>query len=132
MARPRRKGSPFGQELLTISGFDEPLPGVPKPWEQRSKWGVTLLSAVSVAGLHAAVSPSLASLRVMSKKPDEKSAAQTGLWWGLGLSLAAATGLWFLFDEKLPAYAAGVMGASLFGLGMISLSSDVSATSGLG
>lgn len=131
MARPKRKGGSFGQELLTISGFDEPLPGVPKPWEQKAKWGITLLSAVSVAGLHSTVSPSLASLKIMAKKPDEKSAAQTGLWWGLGLSLAAATGLWFLFDEKLPAYAAGVVGVSLFGLGMVSLSGDASM-SGMG
>lgn len=130
--KPRREMS----ELLTISGisaaYDDPLPGVPKPWEPSAKLGLSLLSVGSVAAIHAGFNPSLAGLRLMAQKPEEKTAAQRGLWWSLGVSLAAATGLWFLFSEKLPAYAAGTAGIVFFGLGMVSLSGAAPATAGMG
>lgn len=80
--------------------------------------GVSVLTALSVAGIHSAVNPSVFTLRTFSNNPEARENAEIGLWMGLGMSLLAAGAIWVVFKDPVPAAVAALTGGALFGIGM--------------
>jgi len=80
--------------------------------------GLSIISALSVAGVWSAVNPSYFSFRAFVSDPEKRSYAITGMWIGLGLSGLAALGIGLVFKRPLPAIVAGATGVLLFGISM--------------
>lgn len=95
-------------------------PGMGDPMND-SVLGLSILSALSIAGIHSAVNPSYFTLRSFAAQPQARGAAQEGLWIGLGLGLAGSVGVGLVFDEWTPAIISGVVALSLFGVGMYAI-----------
>lgn len=85
---------------------------------KESVLGLSVLSALSIAGIHSAVNPSYFTLRSFAAQPQAKAAAQEGLWIGLALGIAGSVGVGLVFDEWTPAVVSAFVAAGLFGVGM--------------
>lgn len=90
---------------------------------KESVLGLSILSALSIAGIHSAVNPSYFTLRSFAAQPQAKGAAQEGLWIGLGLSSAASVAIGLVFDEWIPAIISEATAILLFGVGMYAVNS---------
>ena len=90
---------------------------------KESVLGLSILSALSIAGIHSAVNPSYFTLRSFAAQPQAKGAAQEGLWIGLGLSTAASVAIGMVFDEWIPAIISQATAILLFGVGMYAVNS---------
>jgi hypothetical protein len=90
---------------------------------RESVLGLSILSALSIAGIHSAVNPSYFTLRSFAAQPQAKGAAQEGLWIGLGLSTAASVAIGLVFDEWIPAIISQATAVLLFGVGMYAVNS---------
>lgn len=90
---------------------------------RESVLGLSILSALSIAGIHSAVNPSYFTLRSFAAQPQAKGAAQEGLWIGLGLSSAASVAIGLVFDEWIPAIISEATAILLFGVGMYAVNS---------
>lgn len=90
---------------------------------KESVLGLSILSALSIAGIHSAVNPSYFTLRSFAAQPQAKGAAQEGLWIGLGLSTAASVAIGMVFDEWVPAIISQATAILLFGVGMYAVNS---------
>jgi len=85
--------------------------------------GLAILSALSVAGIHAAIAPSYFTFASFARKPEEKELGKTTLFISLGAGALASVGLYFVFKKWLPAIVSGVTAITLFGIGMAALHS---------
>ena len=90
---------------------------------KESVLGLSILSALSIAGIHSAVNPSYFTLRSFAAQPQAKGAAQEGLWIGLGLSSAASVAIGLVFDEWTAAIVSEATAILLFGVGMYAVNS---------
>jgi hypothetical protein len=88
-----------------------------------SMLGLSILSALSIAGIHSAVNPSYFTLRSFASKPEAKGMAKEGLWIGLGLSTLASLAIWWVFDETVPAVISEATAVALFGIGLYAVNS---------
>ena len=88
-----------------------------------STLGLSILSALSIAGIHSAVNPSYFTLRSFASKPEAKGMAKEGLWIGLGLSTLASLAIWWVFDETVPAVISEATAIALFGIGLYAVNS---------
>jgi hypothetical protein len=84
--------------------------------------GLSVLSALSIAGIHSAVNPSYFTLRSFAAQPQAKAAAKEGLWIGLALGVAGSAGVGLVFDEWTPALVSALVALGLFGVGMYAIS----------
>lgn len=80
--------------------------------------GLAVLTALSIAGIHSAVNPSLFTLRSFAARPEARAAAVQGLWIGLGASIVASGAILFVFDGWVPAAVGAATGVGLFLVGM--------------
>lgn len=96
-----------------------PLMGNPM---KESILGLSVLSALSIAGIHSAVNPSYFTLRSFAAQPQARAAAKEGLWIGLALGVAGSAGVGLVFDEWTPAIVSGFVALGLFGVGMYAIS----------
>lgn len=105
-------------------------PGRPRMGDpmNESILGLSILSALSIAGIHSAVNPSYFTLRSFAAQPEARAAAREGLWIGLVLGLAGSAGIGLVFDEWTPAIISGLVAAGLFGVGMYAVSRPPLAT----
>lgn len=101
------------------------------PWKPRNMMGQThdesvlglsILSALSIAGIHSAVNPSYFTLRSFAAQPQARAAATEGLWIGLGLGVLGSAGVGLVFKEWTPAIISGLVAVGLFGVGMYAIS----------
>lgn len=92
--------------------------GLSGPSKADSTLGLSILSALSIAGIHSAVNPSYFTLRSFASKPEAKGMAKEGLWIGLGLSTLASVAIWWVFDETIPAVISEAVAVALFGIGL--------------
>lgn len=83
--------------------------------------GLSVLSALSIAGIHSAVNPSYFTLRSFAAQPQAKAAATEGLWIGLALGIAGSVGVGLVFDEWTPAVVSALVAAGLFGVGIYAI-----------
>lgn len=90
---------------------------------KESVLGLSILSALSIAGIHSAVNPSYFTLRSFAAQPQARGAAQEGLWIGLGLSSFASVAIGMVFDEWIPAIISEATAILLFGVGMYAVNS---------
>jgi len=90
----------------------------------KAEFGLAILSALSVAGLHSAINPSFFTLKAFAKKPEERANAIQGLWIGLGLGALASVSVGFVFHRWIPAIVSGATAAALFGIGMGAVNSN--------
>lgn len=86
--------------------------------QSNSELGISILSALSIAGLHASFNPSIFTLLSFGSKPEAKKRAMTGLWIGLGASTIASAAIWLVFKKTLPAIIGEVTAIALFGAGV--------------
>lgn len=85
--------------------------------------GLSVLSALSIAGIHSAVNPSYFTLRSFAAQPQARKAAEEGLWIGLALGVMGSAGVGLVFDEWTPAIVSVLVAAGLFGVGMYAVNS---------
>lgn len=83
--------------------------------------GLSVLSALSIAGIHSAVNPSYFTLRSFAAQPQARVAAKEGLWIGLGLGVAGSVGVGLVFDEWTPAVVSALVALGLFGVGIYAI-----------
>lgn len=92
--------------------------GLGNPGGTEEELALAVLSALSVAGLHSAINPSVFTLLSFGTKPEAKQRAMTGLWIGLGASTLASVAIYFVFKKPLPALIAEATAVLLFGVGV--------------
>lgn len=83
-----------------------------------SVMGISILSALSIAGIHSAVNPSYFTLRSFASKPEARKVAAEGLWIGLGLGLLGSFALYGVFKRAVPAIVSAATAVGLFGVGL--------------
>ncbi len=83
-----------------------------------STMGISILSALSIAGIHSAVNPSYFTLRSFASKPEARKVATEGLWIGLALGLLGSFALYKVFHRAVPAVVSAATAAGLFGVGL--------------
>ena len=88
------------------------------PGETEEELALAVLSALSVAGIHSAINPSLFTLMSFATKPEAKDRAVTGLWIGLGASTLASAAIYVVFKKWMPAILAEATAFALFGAGL--------------
>lgn len=86
--------------------------------------GLSIMAALSVAGIHSAISPSLFTFAAFSRKPAEQAIARKTLFVSLGASTVASLGILLVFKRVLPAIIAQATGLGLFALGMVAAHSN--------
>jgi hypothetical protein len=89
---------------------------------------LAVLSALSIAGVHSAINPSVFTLLSFGSKPEAKTRAMTGLWIGLGASTVASAAIYFVFKKPLPAVIAEVTAVALFGVGVWAVQQEPAQT----
>jgi hypothetical protein len=80
--------------------------------------GLSILAALSVAGIHAAISPSVFTFLSFATKPEAKQRAMTTLWISLAASTLGSFGIWLVFEKLVPAVVAEATAVVLFGAGV--------------
>lgn len=88
------------------------------PGETEEELALAVLSALSVAGIHSAVNPSLFTLLSFATKPEAQARAMKGLWIGLGASTLASVAVYVVFKKWLPAIISEITAVALFGAGV--------------
>lgn len=83
--------------------------------------GLSVLSALSIAGLWSAVCPSYFTHRTFASQPEARGKAEEGCWLGFGLSSLGAGAIWLVFDEPLAAIIAEATAAALLGISLYAL-----------
>jgi len=87
--------------------------------------GLSLMAIMSVAGIHSAISPSLATFSsFFSRTEQEQAIAQRTLLISLGASALTSLGILLVFKRWTPALVGLAAGFGLFGLGMHAVYSD--------
>lgn len=109
MGKKSRMGCPDGRMSYGMRGSEN---------MGNSTMGISILSALSIAGIHSAINPSYFTLRSFASKPEARTVAKEGLWIGLGLGLIGSFALYKVFDRAIPAIVSAVTAAGLFGVGL--------------
>ena len=91
---------------------------------QESVLGLSILSALSIAGIHSAINPSYFTLRSFAAQPQARGAAIEGLWIGLAASTAASAAIWLVFDELIPAIVSQATAIILMGIGYAAVTAE--------
>ena len=93
-------------------------PGLGNPGKPEEDLALSILSALSIAGIHSAINPSIFTLMSFASHSEAKPKAMTGLWIGLGASTLASGAIWVVFKEPLPAVIAELTAIGLFAAGV--------------
>ena len=88
------------------------------PGETEEELALAVLSALSVAGIHSAINPSLFTLLSFATKPEAQSRAMKGLWIGLGASTVASAAIYVVFKKWMPAIISEATAIALFVAGI--------------
>jgi len=88
------------------------------PGETEEELALAVLSALSVAGIHSAINPSLFTLMSFATKPEAQSRALKGLWIGLGASTLASAAIYVVFKKWMPAIISEATAIALFAGGV--------------
>jgi len=88
------------------------------PGEPEEELALAVLSALSVAGIHSAINPSLFTLLSFATKPEAQGRAMKGLWIGLGASTLASAAIFVVFHKWMPAIISEATAIALFGAGV--------------
>jgi hypothetical protein len=88
------------------------------PGETEEALALAVLSALSIAGIHSAINPSLFTLLSFATKPEAQARAMNGLWIGLGASTLASAAIWVVFKKWMPAIMSEATAIALFGAGV--------------
>jgi hypothetical protein len=86
--------------------------------QTQERLAISVLSALSIAGVHSALNPSLFTLLSFAGKPEARVRAMKGLWIGLGVSTLASLAIWKIFDDWMPATISEVTAVGLFAAGV--------------
>lgn len=117
MKGPMRKWSPAPPHKKTFLGAVEPNGG--------TDLGLSLMAIMSVAGIHSAISPSLATFSsFFSRTEQEQAIARRTLLISLGASALTSLGILLVFKRWTPALVGLAAGFGLFGLGMHAVYSE--------
>jgi hypothetical protein len=92
------------------------------------RMAISVLSALSIAGVHSALNPSLFTLMSFAARPEAKQRAMTGLWIGFGASTAASLAIWVIFEDWLPALVSEATAGVLFFAGVWALKQPTPAS----
>lgn len=89
---------------------------------------LAVLSALSIAGVHSAINPSVFTLMSFGSQPEGRSRAMKGLWIGLAASTLASGAIWVVFKKSLPAIIAEVTAIGLFASGVWAINQEAPKT----
>lgn len=103
-------------------------PALGNPGETEELLAVSVLAALSIAGIHSAINPSVFTLLTFGSKPEAKARAMTGLWIGLVASTLASGAIWVVFKKALPAIISEATAAALFGVGVWAVEQEPTKT----
>jgi len=92
------------------------------------RMAVSVLSALSIAGVHSALNPSLFTLMSFATQPEAKVRAMKGLWIGFGASTVASGMIWVVFEDWLPALISEATALGLFVAGVWALNQPAPVT----
>lgn len=93
-------------------------PKLGNPGQLEERLAVSVLAALSIAGIHSSINPSIFTFLSFATKPEARSRAMTGLWIGLGASTLASGAIWIIFKDSLPAIISEATAIALFGAGV--------------
>jgi len=105
-------------------------------WSPRHAWlgnpgsqkgeqlGLSVLAALSIAGLHSAVCPSYFTMVTFASQPEARGRAMDGLWISLALSTVASGAIWLVFDNLVPALVSEATALALFGIGVYAINKE--------
>lgn len=113
LARPRRGGS--------LGAVSRPRMGLSGSITTGQRMAISVLSALSIAGVHSALNPSLFTLMSFATRPEAKERAMKGLWIGFGASTIASGMIWVVFSDWLPAVISEITAFGLFAAGVWAL-----------
>lgn len=102
--KPAYAGRPFVNRRLLLGS----------PGDTEEELALAVLSALSIAGVHSALNPSVFTLLSFATKPEARKRAMTGLWIGLGASTLASGAIYLVFKKVLPAVIAEATAIGLF------------------
>lgn len=86
--------------------------------------GLAVLSALSVAGIHSAINPSIFTLLSFGSQPEGRDRAMKGLWIGLAASSLGSVAIYTVFGKLLPAIIAEATAVGLFGVGVWAINQE--------
>lgn len=94
------------------------------PGDSEEKFGIAVLTALSIAGLHSAVCPSYFTMVTFGSQPEAKSRAMDGLWISLGLSTAASIAIYGVWKNLAAALVGQATALALFGIGVYAIGKE--------
>lgn len=95
---------------------------------KEEKFGVAVLTALSIAGLHSAICPSYFTAVTFGTQPEARGRAMEGLWISLGLSTVASVAIYAVWKEMAAAITAQVTAFALFGIGVYAINREAPKT----
>lgn len=98
------------------------------PGDSEEKFGIAVLTSLSIAGLHSAVCPSYFTMVTFGSQPEAKSRAMDGLWISLGLSTIASVAIFGVWKNMAAAIVGEVTALALFGIGVYAISKEPPTT----
>jgi hypothetical protein len=113
-----------GNFSLRPSQFHRPKFMMGNPGQKEEKFGLAVLTALSIAGLHSAVCPSYFTMVTFGSQPEAKSRAMDGLWISLGLSTVASIAIYGVWKDLSAAIVGQATALALFGIGVYAISKD--------
>lgn len=90
--------------------------------------GLSILAALSIAGIHSSLSPSLFTYMAFAQNAEAKERAMKTLWISLAASSLGAFGIWSVFGQLVPALVAEATALALFGAGIWAINQDPPST----
>lgn len=103
-------------------------PSMGNPGKIEEDLALSVLSALSIAGIHSAINPSLFTLLSFGSQPEGRSRALKGLWIGLGASTLASGAIYVVWKQVLPAIIAELTAVGLFAAGVWAINQETPST----
>lgn len=94
------------------------------PGDSEEKFGIAVLTSLSIAGLHSAVCPSYFTMVTFGSQPEAKARAMDGLWISLGLSTIASVAIYGVWKNLGAAIVGEATALALFGIGIYAISKE--------
>lgn len=118
----------FSLRPATSNGGSWRHPAMGNPGKTEEDLALAVLSALSIAGVHSAINPSVFTLLSFATHQEGRARALKGLWIGLAASTLASGAIYVVFKKAIPAIIAEITAIGLFGSGIWAINQEAPAT----